>query len=146
VTVVPAGPRFYFEDVVLHDVLETPAITLTEAHVRLFTGISGEPGGEPGGVPTLLPLCLSTGLGWRVPQAPLAVLAFLALDWTVLRPPMVGDTIHNRSRTVVKRSMREGGVVIDEREIIDQHGEVVERGRFTFLVARRPSTSGEPRQ
>jgi len=26
-----AAPRFYFEDVVLHGVLETPAMTLTEA-------------------------------------------------------------------------------------------------------------------
>jgi acyl dehydratase len=146
VTVAPAAPRFYFEDVVLHGLLETPAITLTEAHARLFTGISGEPVSETASVPALLPLCLSTGLGWRVPQPPLAVLAFLALDWTVLRPPTVGDTIHSRSRTVVKRSLREGGVVIEEREILDQHGEVRERGRFTFLVARRPSTRGEPRR
>src|SRR5206468_10246980 len=131
-----AAPRFYFEDVVLHGVLETPAMTVTEAHVALYGGVTGDGAREHGLVPDLLPICLSTGLGWRVPQPPLAVLAFLGLEWHVLRSPKVGDTIHSRSRTVVKRAMREGGVIVEERDLIDQHGEVVERGRFTFLVER----------
>lgn len=133
------APRFYFEDVVLETVVETPAITVTEAHVALYRGLYGDSGADPQIVPDLLPLCLSTGLGWRVPQPPLAVLAFLGIDWHVLRSALVGDTLHSRSRTVTKRAMREGGVVIEERDIIDQRGEVVQRGRFTFLVARRPS-------
>lgn len=133
------APRFYFEDVVAEAVVETPAITVTEAHVALYRGLCGDSGADPQIVPDLLPLCLSTGLGWRVPQPPLAVLAFLAIDWRVLKPARVGDTLHSRSRTVTKRAMREGGVVIEERDVIDQRGEVVQRGRFTFLVARRPS-------
>ena len=134
----PSAGQFYFEDVVLHTVLETPGMTLTEAHVRLYAGLAGEPVDAAGTIPDLLPLCLSTGLGWRVPQPPLAVLAFMGVEWKVLRRARVGDTIHSRSRTVVKRPMREGGVMIEEREIIDQRGEVVQHGRFTFLVARRP--------
>jgi acyl dehydratase len=51
----------------------------------------------------------------------------------------VGDTIHGRSRTAVKRSLREGGVIVDERQVINQRGEVVNHGRFTFLVAKRPT-------
>src|SRR5438552_8281152 len=70
-----AAPRFYFEDVVLHGVLETPAMTVTEAHVALYGGVTGDGAREHGLVPDLLPLCLTTGLGWRVPQPPLAVLA-----------------------------------------------------------------------
>jgi len=120
------GPvQFYFEDVVLHGVLDTPAMTITEAHVSL--------------VPALLPLCLTPGLGWRVNQPPLAVQAFMGFEWEVLHPVRVGDTIHSRSRTAVKRSMREGGVIIEERQVINQHGEVVQKGRFTFLVAKRPT-------
>src|SRR2546426_5330560 len=72
-----AAPRFYFEDVVLHGVLETPAMTVTEAHVALYGGVTGDGAREHGLVPDLLPLCLTTGLGWRVPQPPLAVLAFM---------------------------------------------------------------------
>lgn len=132
-------PRFYFEDVVLHAVLETPALTLTETHVGLYSGLSQDLPPDTGLVPELLPLCLTTGLGWRVPQPPLAVLAFMGFEWEVLQPVRVGDTVHSRSRTSVKRSMREGGVVVEEREVINQRGEVVNRGRFTFLVAKRPT-------
>jgi acyl dehydratase len=135
-----AGPvQFYFEDVVLHAVLDTPAMTITEAHVGLYTGLSQDPPTEPGLVPELLPLCLTPGLGWRVSQPPLAVLAFMGFEWEVLRPVRVGDTIHSRSRTAVKRSMREGGVIVEERQVINQHGEIVQKGRFTFLVAKRPA-------
>jgi acyl dehydratase len=132
-------PRFYFEDVVLHGVLETPALTLTEAHVGLYTGLSQDLPVETGLVPELLALCLTTGLGWRVSQPPLAVLAFMGFEWEVLQPVRVGDTIHSRSRTALKRSMREGGVIVEEREVINQRGEVVNQGRFTFLVAKRPT-------
>jgi acyl dehydratase len=131
--------RFYFEDVVLHGVLQTPAMTITEAHVALYAGLTRDDPTDPGAVPEILPLCLTTGLGWRVPQPPLAVLAFMGFEWEVLHPVRVGDTIHGRSRTAVKRSLREGGVIVDERQVINQRGEVVNHGRFTFLVAKRPT-------
>jgi acyl dehydratase len=63
----------------------------------------------------------------------------MGFDWEVLQPVRVGDTIHSRSRTAVKRSMREGGVIVEERQVINQRGEVVQKGRFTFLVAKRPT-------
>jgi len=136
---MPGPSVFYFEDVALHGVLDTPGMTITEAHVGLYTGISQETPSPPGLVPELLPLCLTPGLGWRVNQPPLAVLAFMGFEWEVLHPVHVGDTIHSRSRTAVKRSMREGGVIVEERQVINQHGEVVQKGRFTFLVAKRPA-------
>lgn len=129
--------RSYFEDVPVEHVEETPALTLTEAHVSIYQGITRELPPDAALVPDLLPLCFTTGLGWRVPKAPLAVLAFMGLDWQVLRQLRVGDTIHSRSRIATKRPMRDGGVVVEEREVIDQHGEVVQRGRFTYLVAKR---------
>jgi acyl dehydratase len=134
-----AGPRWYFEDVVLHGVTETPAITVTETHVKLFRGLVGPAAEDVGAVPDVLLLCLSTGLGWRIPQPPLAVLAFMSIDFQFLRPLAIGDTIHSRATTVVKRPMRDGGIVVEERDILDQRGEVVQHGRFTFLVARRPA-------
>jgi len=134
------GPaRLYFEDVELHGAQETPAMTVTEAHVALYAGIAQEPIDDPEVVPAFLPLCLTTGLGWRAPQAPLAVLAFLSIEWEIVGPLQVGDTIHSRARTALKRSMREGGVVVEERELVNQRGQVVQKGRFTFLVAKRPA-------
>jgi acyl dehydratase len=136
---VAAPSRFFFEDVELHGIRETPAITVTEAHVALYTGVTGDGASAPGVAPSLLLLCLTTGLGWRIPQPPLAVLAFMGVEWHVDAPLAIGDTIHSRSRTAVKRAMREGGVIIEEREVINQRGETVQHGKFTFLVARRPA-------
>jgi acyl dehydratase len=130
--------RLYFEDVQVNVPLETPGMTLTEAHVGLFAGLTSRRSGDPAAVPELLPLCLSSGLGWRASQPPLVVLAFMGFDWQFFKPTRVGDTIRSVSTTVAKRSMREGGVVIEERRILNQAGDVVQSGRLTLLVAKRP--------
>ncbi len=127
----------YFEDVPVDDVQETPGLTVTSAHVAIYLGLTRELAADGGAVPDVLPLCFTTGLGWRVPKPPLVVLAFMGLDWQVLRSVRVGDTIMSRSRVVTKRPMRDAGVVVEEREVVDQRGQVVQRGRFTYLVAKR---------
>jgi acyl dehydratase len=127
----------YFEDIDVGDEALTPAMTLTEAHAALYRGLTGEVSGDPGAIPDLLPLCLSTGLGWRFARPPLVVLAFMGLEWTIHRPLRVGDTVHSRARAAVKRSMRDAGVVVQAQDIVDQHGDVAQGGRFTFLVAKR---------
>jgi acyl dehydratase len=139
--VPPSQPasRVYFEDVQTGVPLETPGMTLTETHAALFNALSTTRPGEPGTIPDLLPLCLSSGLGWRVPQPPLVVLAFMGFEWRFLKPTHIGDTIRSVSKTVAKRSMKEGGVVVEERSILNQHDEVVQRGRLTLLVAKRPA-------
>jgi acyl dehydratase len=135
---MPGPSRYYFEDIQVGTVVETPALTVTQAHVTMYSGLTDDVA-QSEGVPDLLPLCLTIGLGWRVNLPPLAVMAFMGFEWKTNAPVRVGDTIHSRSRTAVKRSMREGGVVIEEREVINQRGEVVHQGRFTFLVAKRPT-------
>ena len=136
---VPDQRQVYFEDVEVGVPLETPGMTLTEAHVALFAGVAETRRAlDPGAVPDLLPLCLSSGLGWRVPQPPLVVLAFMGFEWRFLRPARIGDTIRSRSRTLTKRPMREGGIIVEGREILNQRGEIVQSGRLTLLVARRP--------
>ena len=134
-----SSARTYFEDVEIGHEQRTPAITVTEMHVTLYRGLTYDQAVDPTMVPELLPVCLSTGLGWRMLRPPLVVLAFMSLDWQILRPLAVGDSIYSRSRTVMKRTLREAGVIMDEHEIVDQRGEVVQRGRFTFLVAKRPA-------
>jgi len=137
-----AGPRaerrLFFEDVQTDVPLETPGLTLTETHVALFASLTSGRPAEPGLVPDLIPLCVSSGLGWRVPQPPLVVLAFMGFEWRFLKPTLVGDTIRSVSTTVAKRSMKDGGVVVEERSILNQRGEVVQSGRLTLLVAKRP--------
>jgi hypothetical protein len=136
---VVAPSQGYFEDVELNVPLETPGMTITAAHVTLFTGLTLEVSSRGDGlVPDLLPLCLSSGLGWRVPRPPLAVLAFMGFEWRFLLPLRVGDTIRSVSVTRTKRSLREGGVVIEERRIVNQRGETTQEGKLTLLVAKRP--------
>src|SRR5262249_61879299 len=102
----------------------------------------GPPGSAPpppGAAAASPPPAPSTGPGGGAPPPPLAVLAFMAMDYQFVRPLRVGDTVYGTSRVVSRRTMREGGIVIEDHEIIDQRGEVAQRGRFTFLVARRPA-------
>ena len=134
-----APARTYFEDVVVDSRHETPAMTVTEAHVALYAGVTGDHPDAVGFAPPLFVLGLSTGLGWRMSRPPLVVLAFMGIDWTIERPLRVGDTVRARSRTAVKRSMRDGGVVVEEHAVVDQRGDVLQHGRFTFLVAKRPA-------
>ena len=133
----PAPSRTYFEDVEVGSRHETPAMTVTEAHVSLYGGLTGDDPAGPGLAPEILALCLSTGLGWRIARPPLVVLAFMSIDWKIDRPLHVGDTVRSRSHTALKRSMKDCGVVIEEHEVVDQHGTVLQHGRFTFLVAKR---------
>jgi hypothetical protein len=127
----------YFEDVALDQMKDTPAITVTQAHVEMYEGLTREMPVGAGEIPVVLPLCMAIGLGWRVKDPPMAVQAFVALDWKIMKPLRVGDTMRTTSRIVSKRPMRDGGLIVDERTILDQHGEVVQQGRFTFLVAKR---------
>jgi acyl dehydratase len=130
--------QFYFEDVEIGKVQETPAMTVTDAHVTLYGGLVGV-AANPGCVQDFLPLCLSSGLGWRAPRQPVVVLAFMGFEWKFLQPARVGDTIRSVSKTVAKRLLKEGGVVIEERAILNQRDEVLQSGKLTLLVARRPA-------
>lgn len=139
----------YFEDVEVGSTVETPARTITEADVVAFAGISGDhealdsSRGEPGRpavVPDLLVITITSGLGFRTPVPSPQVLAFMVFEWRPFGPVHVGDTIRCRIRVTGKRAMREGGVVVEKREMVNQRGEVVQESEYKLLVARRPRT------
>jgi acyl dehydratase len=67
------------------------------------------------------------------------VLAFMSLEWTELIPLRIGDTVRSRAWTRSKRAMRDGGILFEVRELVNQRDEVVQRSRFTLLVGRRPA-------
>lgn len=136
----PASAHTYFEDVEIGVPYETPGMTITETHVGLYTGLVGERPDDALAVPELLPFCLASGLSWRTSAPPLAVLAFMGFEWRSHLAVRVGDTIHSRSHTAAKRAMKEGGVLFEERKILNQRGEVVQTCRITLLVARRPAS------
>ena len=132
---------FYFDDVTVGATAESPGRTLTETDLVQYKGLAGEweSGSSDGkAVPDLVALCVSSGLTWRLPLPPLAILAFRGFEWTFLQPLRVGDTIRCRVTTVAKRAAQDGGVLIEKREILNQRNEVVQTGKVTYLVARRP--------
>jgi acyl dehydratase len=134
-----AAPALYFEDVEAGVEVATPAMTVTATHVALLGGLTGEPLADPGAAQDLLPLILSSGLGWRVAAPPMAVLAFMGCEWRFLLPVRVGDTVRAVTKVAAKRQMKDGGVVIEERRILNQREQVIQSGRTTVLVARRPA-------
>ncbi len=137
----------YFEEFEIGDAVRTPARTVTEADLVTYARISGHHDaldrsrGEPGlapAVPDDLIIALTSGLGFRVAVPQPQVLAFMVLDWRFLVPVRIGDTVHCRMRVTAKRGMKEGGVLVEKREIVNQRGEVVQEGEYKLLVARRP--------
>jgi acyl dehydratase len=137
----------YFEDLEIGHGFETPGRTITEADLLGFAAISGdqEPldfsAGEPGlppVVPDLLVMALTSGLGFRAPAETPQILAFMVFDLRPLLPVRVGDTIHCRIRVAGMRPMKDGGVVVERREMVNQRGDVVQESEYKLLVARRP--------
>ena len=139
-------PR-YFEDLEVGDGFETPGRTITEADLVSYAAISGEQdaldftAGEPGlqpRVPELLIMLLGSGLGFRAPAETPQVLAFMVFDLHIHLPVRVGDTVRCRIRVAAKRPMKDGGVIVERREIVNQRDEVVHETEYKLLIARRP--------
>ncbi len=139
-------PR-YFEDLEVGDGFESPGRTITEADVVGYAAISGDQealdftAGEadlPPVVPDLLVMIMSSGLGFRAPAEMPQVLAFMVFDLYIRRPVRIGDTVRCRIRVAGKRPMKDAGVVVERREMVNQHGDVVQEAEYKLLVARRP--------
>jgi acyl dehydratase len=139
-------PR-YFEDLQVGDGFETPGRTITETDLVGYGTISGdqdaldfsaaEPGLPPV-VPDLLVMAVTSGLGFRAPAEMPQVLAFMVFDLHPVLPVRVGDTIHCRIRVAATRPMRDGGVVVERRQMVNQRGDVVQEAEYKLLVAKRP--------
>jgi acyl dehydratase len=140
------APR-YFEDIPVGQVVRSPGRTVTEADVVRFASISGDPEGldwsavppgETPAVPDAMIMGFTSGLGFRVATPQPLVLAFMVCDWHFLARVRLGDTLYCQTQVTTKRALKEGGVLVEKREIVNQRGEVVQEGEYKLLVARRP--------
>lgn len=126
----------------------SPGRTITETDVVMFAGISGDYNPlhvdhefarqSPFGRPIahgLLGLSLVAGLGSNSPNV--ATDAFLGIRcWDFLKPAHIGDTVHVVTEVVSKQpKSRRRGKVVWKRELVNQHGQVVQSGMFETLVA-----------
>jgi acyl dehydratase len=143
--------RRYFEEIEVGEEYVSPGRTVTEADIVIFAGLSGDYNvlhtdaefmktsifGERI-AHGLLGLAIQSGLLTRG-MRPYATIAFLGLRWKFKAPIKIGDTIKIRARVVSKKETAkpDRGIVILERQVFNQRGEIVQEGETDLMVARR---------
>lgn len=147
---LPPG-EYGFEELQDGDHFLTSGVTVTEAHVVGYAGISGDlfdvhmddefarAHGFPGRIAHgLLGLALADGLKTRSPVRLLGI-ATLSWNWTFKAAILIGDRIQARFTVHAKRVTRreDRGIVTLAVEVRNQRGEVVQEGQTLLMVTRR---------
>ena len=144
--------RTFYEDYTVGDEFVTPARTVTETDVTMFAALSGDynrlhtdaeyaahgPFGERI-AHGLLGLSFVIGLAYRTEIDPDGAVAFLGLSWKFSGPIRLGDTVHAIIRIASMRPTRapDRGIIIQDTQLLNQRGEVVQIGELTMMVKRR---------
>jgi len=140
----------YFDDFHVGQKFVTKARTVTEADVVNFAGLSW----DHNQLHTDAEYAARTGFGRRVAHGILGIaihsglsyqltektiLAILELTWQFKQPIYIGDTIHVEQTVKEMRdtSKEDRGILTFEKEIINQHQEVVQTGTTTILLVKR---------
>jgi 3-hydroxybutyryl-CoA dehydratase len=148
----------YVEDLPVGLEVVTARRTITEADVMSFAGLSGD--FNPLHTDALFVqertpfrgriahglLVLSISSGLRSELDDVESVAYLAEDRQFVAATYPGDTIQARWKVTESRASasRPGtGVVTLSVEVVNQDGEVVQRGTDVWLVAARPATNEE---
>jgi 3-hydroxybutyryl-CoA dehydratase len=159
--------HLFYDDVAIGQEWESLGRTVTETDIANFAGVSGDfnpihmdhefakttmfrrPIAHG-----LLGLAQASGLGLFAP--PMRTIAFLAIkEWNFKEPIFVGDTIRVRAKVLAKTDRGRGrfGVVAWQRQVVNQHGKVVQQGVTETLVEARanqqrqdPASAGDDSQ
>jgi acyl dehydratase len=130
------------------DHYRTAGITVTEAHVVGFAGISGDlfdvhmddefarAAGFSGRIAHgLLGLALADGLKTRS-KVRLLGIATLNWNWSFRAPLLIGDRIHAQLSIKAKRPTRKPGrgIVTLEMKVVNQRAEVVQEGETQLMM------------
>jgi len=147
--------QLFFEDLKAGERFYSSGRTITEADVVNFAGLSGDYNalhmdaeyakttqfGERIahgllGVVVASGLFTKTELNSRLHNSLIALLGF---DWKFTRPLYIGDTIHLEIEVLSKRNTKkpDRGIVVLLRNVINQHGEVVQKGEVPMLLKTR---------
>lgn len=145
-------PKRYFDEIEVGEEYDTPGITVTNYHVMQFAGLTMDyfelHTNEEFARRTLfgqrvahglLGLALANGLKNRS-DFQVHVIASLGWNWEFTGPIFLNDTIHVRLRVKDKRASGtkpDRGVVTLELEVVNQRGEVVQKGENRLMVERR---------
>ena len=138
----------WYDDLRVGDRRSYRGVTMTEAHIVNFAGVSGDwnpkhvdaefarntPLGQR--VPHGL-LLLSCALG-RTPIDPERILRFLGMDEVrFIIPAFIGDTIHPVLHITDKEDAEGGGIVRLRLEVVSQKTEILLTAKLSMLFASR---------
>ncbi|OGO05530.1 MAG: dehydratase [Chloroflexi bacterium RBG_13_56_8] len=143
----------YFEEFALDQEMESPSHTVTEEDVIQFAELSGDhnpmhtdaefarqtPFGQRI-AHGLLGLSMASGLAWGTGFIEGTVEAFTGLTWKFRAPVFLGDSIRVRVKVEKLRPMpsMEGGIVVFDARLLNQHDKVVQQGEWTMIIRGRP--------
>jgi 3-hydroxybutyryl-CoA dehydratase len=146
------APGMYdLNDLEIGDHFVTSGMTVTEAHIVNYAGVSGDmydihlddvaaqQAGFPGRIAHgLLGLALTDGLKTRSPVR-MSALATLSWNWSFRAPLMIGDRIQVDIEVVGKRVTKriDRGIATLKLSVTNQRGEVVQDGETLLLIANR---------
>lgn len=149
---IKGAPDHYWEDLEVGDLLRSPGITITEAHLVNWAGLTGDivslhldaqyaettPFGQRIGHG---PLTLSTALGLMTQTGYFTnVVAWLGLDEVrALQPVFIGDTIHVDAEVAVARETKKpgNGIWTLRYTVLNQRDEAVMSFTSSFMIGRR---------
>ena len=144
-------PDHRWESLGVGDVIESPGMTISEAHLVSWAGLTGDivslhldevyasqtPFGERIGHG---PLTLSLALGLLTQTGYFSnVSAWLGLEAVrAVRPVLIGDTVRARAELTVSRptSKPENGIWTFEYTVVNQRDETVMTFQSSFLIKR----------
>lgn len=142
----------YWEDFEIGDKYVTRARTITETDIVMFAAMTHDTNplhtdAEFGKTTMfenriahgLLGLSLTVGLAAGLGLAQGTTIAFLGVEWSFVGPMLIGDTVHAEQIVSQKRETKrpDRGILVWDVELINQRGEVIQRGKRTLMLQRR---------
>lgn len=143
----------FYEDLHVGQVFESVGRTVTDHDVMTFAGISGDFNqlhtddefAKKSAFGTriahgVLVLGIATGLTQRMGVFDGSAIALLGLEWDFKGPVKINDTIHLRMTIGSMRESKKGdrGIVVRDYEILNQRDDVVQTGKISVMIRKRP--------
>jgi acyl dehydratase len=145
----------YFEDFTVGEKFITPARTITETDVVIFSGLSGDYNplhtDEEFGKKTrfgrriahgALGIAVMTGLVSRLGLSDGTVIAVMDIKWAFHAPLFIGDTVHGEVTVASLEPTRkpDRGMLLRETVLVNQKGERLQSGSMRLMVRRKLSS------
>lgn len=148
----------YFEEFEIGEEFISPGRTVTETDIVAFAGLTGDYNPlhtdaefaketifKERVAHGLLGLSFVSGLVTRIGVFDGTILAFLDLEWRFKAPIFIGDTIHFSMKIAekIETSKVDRGIIVRDVKVLNQKGQIVQEGKMTLMMKRKPVESME---